>query len=135
MASSVQRGFEPDWASEHRSYEATGPTGGFLIRTRSYPASSASRRAAYTSTDLAAYDEQGSLVGILSVAHGADQDGFFKIVVRPDALRRGWGRRLLAEVERQGIDLVAIAPRNHYTPSGRALLVAYLSGGTGEATR
>jgi GNAT superfamily N-acetyltransferase len=125
MAPSVPWGFEPDFASESRSFPQTGEPNGLTTRTREYPASR--QRGAYTSTDIAAYDSGGRLAGTFSIAHGGDQDGYFKITVRPDAQRQGIGTRLLAEAERQGVDLERVARFNRYTPPGRALVAAYLS--------
>ena len=124
MAPSVQPGFEPDFESEKHSFPATGPANGFTNETRTYDPS---RGPKYTATNIGAYDAGGRLVGTFSIAHGGGQDGYFKISVNPDAQRQGWGFRLLKEAERQGIDLEAVAGKNRYTPSGRALLRAYFS--------
>lgn len=121
---SVRRGFEPDFASERSTFPAAGPANGFTVQAREYRASGG--RPGFTSTDIGAYDEAGLLVGTFSVAHGADQDGFFKISVRPDAMRQGWGMRLLDRAAQEGIDLADIAARNIYTSAGRALLLRWL---------
>jgi hypothetical protein len=50
--------------------------------------------------------------------------GAFKIVVREDAMRQGWGMKLLDEAERQGIFIDFAA--NSFTSQGRALATHWL---------
>ena len=79
------------------------------------------------SKTILAYDEDGQLVGVFRIRTSGDLKGAFKIVVREDAMRKGWGKKLLDEAEKQNIDIVGNVKNNSFSSRGRDLLRSWLN--------
>jgi len=104
-ARSVRRGYEPDFASEQRSFPKTGKPNGVEVN----------------GNKVSAYDANGNLVGTFQ------HDGkAFKVSVRPDAERQGIGTRLLDAAQKSGYDIEANILNNSFTPEGRNLTRKWL---------
>ena len=78
------------------------------------------------SKTILAYDEDGQLVGVFRIRTAGDLKGAFKIVVREDAMRKGWGKKILDEAEKQNIDIVGNIKNNSFSSRGRDLLRSWL---------
>jgi GNAT superfamily N-acetyltransferase len=114
-ARGVRWGYEPDFPSERHSFAQTAEPNSFPPSTRG-----AEQR-------IGAYDAEGKLVGTFSQITEGEGKGAFKITVREDAQRAGWGRKLLDEAERAGLDVVGSIGENSFTHEGRSLLRNWLS--------
>jgi hypothetical protein len=82
------------------------------------------------SDNIVAYDGNGEIVGSLAISKEGEDKGAFKIVVREDAKRQGWGKKILDEAEKQGIDIVGNIKKNSFTQSGRNLVRNWLESKT-----
>lgn len=110
--------------SEAHRYNKHGDPNSYVI---SDGKGSTSKGNKWSAKNIAAYDESGVLVGILSVSTSAPV-GAFKIVVRPDARRQGWGSKLLNKAEEIGLDMVSFAGiHNTYSNDGRLMLIEWLN--------
>lgn len=123
-AGSVRGGWEPEWAAESRGKPPTGAPGSFVP---SESRGTMSGGKPWAARDITAYDDDGKAVGVFSVATTGADAGAFKITVRPDALRKGWGSRLLDAAMAHGIDVPGIVKRNKFTHEGRELVRAWLA--------
>jgi GNAT superfamily N-acetyltransferase len=120
------------FANETRRFDQSGEPNSFVLKddfgTTMGNGPAASRR--WESKEILVYDDDGQIVGRFSIVtkHPTPTTvGAFKIVVRPDARRRGWGRKLLDRAAEAGIDLVTVAGPNHYSAEGRQLMLAWLA--------
>lgn len=80
----------------------------------------------YNARRFNAYDEQGQLVGTMSIIVDGYAPGAFKIAVRPDAQRRGYGSKLLSAAEASGINMLEAMHCNSFSSSGRNLASRWL---------
>jgi len=114
-ARGVKYWMQPEFIAETKKYPQTGnPNSIIKIEQKD-------------SDDIVAYDENGKIVGSFSIAKEGKEKGAFKIVVREDAQRKGWGKEILNEAERQGIDVVGSIDKNSFTSSGRDLVRNWLN--------
>ena len=116
-ARSVKYWLEPEFSSEAYKYEQKGNPDSFV---KIYDEK-------YNADTILAYNKRGNLVGLFSISKGGKEQGAFKIVVREDSMNQGWGKKLLDEAERQGIDIVGNIKNNSFTNGGRNLLKSWLS--------
>lgn len=133
---SVHFGFEPDFDSESRAYirqhgSAQRQPNSFEHKdgTGTIMGKGPMEKRRYFTHDIAAFDENGDIVGtfsILTKSPNKHEIGAFKIAVREDAQGRGWGKKLLDEAERSGIDIAGVIGANRFTSSGRDLLRSWL---------
>jgi len=116
-AGSVKYWMQPEFPAETYDYEQKGKPNSFVkVYEEKYDADT-----------ILAYDKKGNLVGLFGMAKGGDEKGAFKIVVREDSESKGWGKKLLDEAEKQGIDIVGNIKNNKFSHSGRYLLRSWLS--------
>jgi len=123
MAPSVKYWMEPEFSSESRHYPQKEKPNSFY-ETERYGTVGFDKKK-WKSKDVVAYDEKGNIIGVFSIST-TDPIGAFKITVREDAQRKGWGMKLLDYAEKHGIDIVSNLENNRFTASGRALLIKWL---------
>lgn len=114
--------FEPEYDAETYYYDKKGTPNSFSFLEKNQKTSGGDK---VKSANITAYDEQGNLVGLLSISL-TEPVGAFKIVVREDATRLGWGLKLLDEAEKRGFDMVSYIKNNNFTHSGRRLCERWL---------
>jgi len=116
-APSVKYWMQPEFRAETWEYEKKGKPNSFvkLFDEKN------------NADTILAYDNTGNLVGIFTIAKEGKEKGAFKIVVREDSVNKGWGKKLLDEAEKKGIDVVGNVKRNSFTSSGRDLLRSWLT--------
>jgi len=122
-ARSVKYWMEPEFGAETNKYPQTGKPNSFIKREQSGTIMGGGK---WASDDIVAYDKNGKIVGSISIAKEGEEKGAFKIVVREDAKRQGWGKKILDEAEKQGIDIVGNIKKNSFTQSGRNLVRNWL---------
>lgn len=115
-APSVKFWYEPTFDAESYSFEKYGKPNSFVNLQEDD-----------ISKTILAYDEQGKLVGVFKTRIFGDDKGAFKIVVREDAMRKGWGKKLLDEAENQNINIVGNIKNNSFSSRGRDLLRNWLN--------
>lgn len=116
-ASSVKYWMQPEFRSETFKYEKNGKPNTFVkLFDKENNADS-----------IIAYDVKGDIVGLFTISKAGKQKGAFKIVVREDSLNKGWGKKLLDEAEKQGIDIIGNIKNNSFSSSGRDLLRSWLT--------
>ena len=126
MARSVKYWMEPEFKAETYHYPKTGKPNSFVVERNSGAGTIINKHVApWVSTDIIAYDEKGKIVGTISISM-TEPVGAFKIVVREDAQRRGWGKKLLGEAVNQGFDIAGTIKVNSFSSSGRDLLRSWL---------
>lgn len=113
--------FEPEYDAETYYCEKEGTPNSFSYTEKDKSTKSEKVKAG----EITAYDENGSLVGLLSICL-TEPIGAFKIVVREDATRLGWGLKLLDEAERRGFDMISFMKNNNFSHSGRRLCEKWL---------
>jgi hypothetical protein len=123
-ARSVKYWMEPEFGAETRKYPQTGKPNSF-VKTEQPSKGNVS-----ASDNIVAYDGNGEIVGSLAISKEGEDKGAFKIVVREDAKRQGWGKKILDEAEKQGIDIVGNIKKNSFTQSGRNLVRNWLESKT-----
>jgi len=116
-APSVKYWMQPEFRAETRNYEKKGKPDSFV---KLYDEKN-------NADSIIAYDKKGNLVGLFTIAKEGKEKGAFKIVVREDSVNKGWGKKILDEAEKQGIDVVGNIKRNSFTHSGRNLLSSWLT--------
>jgi predicted SprT family Zn-dependent metalloprotease len=116
-ARSVKYWMEPEFRAETKKYPQTGEKN---------TVSKIVVGDGTTSDDVVAYDKAGDIVGALSMSKKGGEQGAFKIVVREDATRQGWGKKLLDEAETQGLDIISNISKNSFSSRGRDLLRSWL---------
>ena len=115
-ARSVKYAMQPEFSSESRQYPQKGKPNS-IVKIDSDN---------QKSDDIVAYDNDGKIVGVFSISKEGKEQGAFKITVRDDATRQGWGKKLLNEAEAQGIDIVNNVKKNSFSSSGRDLVRNWL---------
>ncbi len=115
-ARSVKYWMQPEFPAESNRYEQKGKPDSFV---KIYDEK-------YNGDTILAYNKRGNLVGLFSISKGGKEQGAFKIVVREDSMNKGWGKKLLDEAEKQGIDIVGNIKHNSFSFSGRNLLRSWL---------
>jgi hypothetical protein len=124
-ARSVKYWMEPEFGAETKNYPQKGKPNSFIKTEQSGTIMGGGK---WASDDIVAYDKDGKIVGSISIAKDGKDKGAFKIVVREDAKRQGWGKKILDEAEKQGIDIVGNIKKNSFTQSGRNLVRNWLEG-------
>jgi len=124
-ARSVKYWMEPEFGAETNKYPQTGKPNSFIKREQSGTIMGGGK---WASDDIVAYDKNGKIVGSISIEKEGEEKGAFKIVVREDAKRQGWGKKILDEAEKQGIDIVGNIKKNSFTQNGRNLVRNWLEG-------
>jgi hypothetical protein len=102
-ARSVKYWMEPEFGAETENYPQKGKPNSFIKTEQSGTIMGGGK---WASDDIVAYDKDGKIVGSISIAKDGKDKGAFKIVVREDAKRQGWGKKILDEAEKQGIALL-----------------------------
>jgi hypothetical protein len=130
-APSVKYWMNPEFRAETYKYPKVGEPNSFVFEEKAGTQSTIGRngrsvKEEYRAKDVIAYDSNGDIVGAISVLQ-TEPKGAFKIVVREDAFRQGWGFKLLDAAEANGIDIIGGLHANSFTQSGRALLLAWLN--------
>ena len=115
-APSVKYWMQPEFPAESYRYEQKGKPDSFV---KIYDEK-------YNADTILAYNKRGNLVGLLTISKGGKEQGAFKIVVREDFMNKGWGKKLLDEAEKQGIDIIGNIKHNSFSYSGRNLLRSWL---------
>lgn len=113
-ARSVKYWMEPEFNAETYKYAQKAKANSFIKTTNSI------------SDDVVAYDEKGNIVGSISISNQGSEKGAFKIVVREDALRKGWGKKLLDKAATHKIDIIGNIKYNSFSASGRELVRSWL---------
>ena len=121
---SVKYWMQPEFSAESRKYPQTDTPNSFKVHIKQ---GKLLNKKTWKSKDIVAYDSDGKIVGVFSVAIEGPETGAFKITVREDAQRQGWGSKLLDEAQRQGIDIKNSIQHNSFSSSGRNLLHSWLS--------
>ncbi len=116
-AGSVKYWMQPEFHSETYDYEQKGKPNSFV---KLYDEK-------HNADSIIAYDKKGNLVGLFTISKAGKEQGAFKIVVREDSLNKGWGKKLLDEAEKQGINIVGNIKNNKFSHSGRNLLRSWLT--------
>ena len=124
QARSVKYWMEPEFKTESYKYPQKGKPNSFFETTSK---GTKMGGGSWSSDDLIAYDNKGKIVGVLSMSNQGDDKGAFKISVREDAKRKGWGSKLLDKAEQSGIDIVGSIKVNSFSSSGRDLLRSWLT--------
>ena len=119
---SVKYWWEPIFKDESYGFDEKSEPNSFDIQMR-YGVYGGLR---WESKNIIAYDEVGEIVGLFSIATEGKEVGAWKISVREDAKRKGWGFRLLDEAEKNGIDVIDSIKRNSFSSSGRSLMQSWL---------
>jgi len=123
---SVKYWMEPEFSSESRKYPQKGKPNSFVKTETSgtMMGLKGGKSTKWVADDIIAYDKKGNIVGVLSVSR-TEPVGAFKITVREDAQRQGWGKRLLNEAVKNGIKIGV--ENNSFSHSGRELMRAWLT--------
>jgi hypothetical protein len=116
-AKSVKYWMQPEFPAESYDYPQKGKPNSFV---KMYEEK-------YNADTILAYDKKGDIVGLFTISKGGDEKGAFKIVVREDSENMGWGKMLLDEAEKQGIDVIGNIKHNSFSHSGRNLLRSWLN--------
>ena len=120
--------FEPDFGAETYKYPETGEPNSFTAHDQVGKYKAIGSKGGYTevkSKVIVAYDQNGKVVGALNISL-SEPVGAFKIVVREDAQRQGWGAKLLDEAEKLGFDMVGFMRQNTFSHSGRQMAEKWL---------
>jgi hypothetical protein len=120
--------FEPDFGAETYKYSPHGKPNTFVSHDKVGKYKAIGSKGGYTevkSKVILAYDEHGDIVGAINISL-SEPVGAFKIVVREDAQRLGWGVKLLSEAEAQGFDMVGYMRENTFSYAGRHMAIKWL---------
>lgn len=124
-----------DWASESRRQPQNGKANEISTSEESgtIMGNGPREKLSYKARRFNAYDESGNLVGTMSIIVEGYAPGAFKIAVRPDAMRRGYGMKLLDAAEASGIDMLKAMRKNSFSNEGRSLARSWLLKKLGKA--
>jgi GNAT superfamily N-acetyltransferase len=122
--------FDLEWSAETRRTPQEGEPNSFSENVAW--GTTMGKKGKWEAQELAAYDENGKLVAFFSIL-SANPDktviGAFKIIVREDARRKGWGMRLLTEAENRGFAPSQAIRANSFSSAGRHLMRKWLQQG------
>ena len=86
----------------------------------------------YDTLQIATYDNEGKIVGIIRIATSENKKeevkiGAFKISVRQDYQNKGIASKLIEKAESEGIDFVEALKNNNFTSKGRWYFISWLN--------